>query len=458
MQVEVLVIGAGPAGLMAAGRAAGLGASVLVLEKNRSPGRKLSITGGGRCNIFNAEPDLHRLVRHFGAGGKRLLSALSEFGPEQAAEFFTNLGLPLKTEAENRVFPVSESAPEVRDKLAAWAQSSGAVIRTQAVVRSLDLVGKSAAQSSVAGSDGSAAQGSPGPRFAVRLADGSKVNANIVILACGGTARPETGSSGDGFPWLEALGHSVLRPAPILVPVKLAEPWVASLMGVKLADAAISFDEPDAAQNGKIVRVRRRGKLLFTHFGLSGPLVLNASASLELASRGGRNPGLEIDLLPGSPREELEARILAAVAESPKKRIAGLVAELLPTQLAARVCEQAGVPQKTLLAELTRIQRTALLQVLRGLKVTYAGQLGPEKAIVSRGGVHLDQVDFRSMESLIVPGLYIVGDLLDFDRPSGGFSLQICWSSGWRAGAAAAAALAERQPRAGFHGAQPLHS
>ncbi|NCN05707.1 MAG: aminoacetone oxidase family FAD-binding enzyme [Spirochaetales bacterium] len=416
---DLIIIGAGPAGLLAAGRAASLGSRVLILEKNRQPGKKLLISGGGRCNLTNALADVQVLAARYGKEGKKLLSVLYGFSATDCIEFFENQGVPIKIEAENRAFPGDNKSASIRDALVRFCDSPQVEIRTQTPVRDVRTTTN------------------PGARFIVTLARGQELLSQWILIATGGFARPETGSTGDGFGWLEKLGHRVLRPEPILVPITTHETWTSALMGIAFADCGLLLENPDTS-----VHFRGRGKVLFTHFGLSGPLILNSSRKIdELAKswtpKSGPMP-LFLDFFPAVDGGEVERKITQVLTENPRKKISSLLANLLPPRLIDQILVQAEVEPQTQGANISKVQRKALVQGMKKFRLTYKGKLGNDKAIVSRGGVALDEVDFRTMESLRVPGLLLAGDILDFDRPSGGFSLQICWSTGWRAGETAA--------------------
>lgn len=424
--------------MMAAARAGELGGRVLLLEKNRSLGRKLLLTGGGRCNVTNLQPDLHSLVGRYGRQGRRLYSVFAGFGPQDMLGFLRDSNVPTKVEAEGRAFPADDLADSVLNALVDYMKRSGVQVMTSIPVQGLQPPAK-------------------GSGLVVQCSGERQFYAPWVVLATGGFARPETGSTGDAIPWLEQLGHRIHHPEPILVPVTTRESWTADLMGISFPDAGLTVRGPD----GRGLHTAR-GKLLFTHFGLSGPLILNASAEIkELAAQvreaaplpkslkaGGREAVespqngktlyLELDLLPGEDWSQTDATLRQGCEQGGKRLVATVMAELLPPKVANRVCLQAGLPKERRCSELSREERRRLAQGCHGLRLTYRGHLGADKAIVSRGGVDLEQVDFKTMESSVVPGLLLAGDILDFDRPSGGFSLQICWSTGWRAGERAA--------------------
>lgn len=407
---DVAVIGGGPAGMMAAGRAAELGARVILLEKNAGLGKKLLITGGGRCNIFNAEYDTHRLVEKYGKKGKSLFSAFSQFDATASRDFFESHGLPLKVEAENRAFPKSEKANDVHQTMLAYMKVGNVHIRPYEPVIGLEAV------------DG---------KITRILVDGGEVIAKNYIVATGGKSRPETGSTGDGFVWMKELGHTVAEPDPALVPITLKEKWIDDVEGISLKDVKLSL-----IAGGKR-HASRTGKMLFTHDGISGPLVLNMSKQAGELFKSGPVT-LSLDLFPSLDHAALDAKILNQFEEGKNKLIKNNIGDIVQPRLGFVLLKLAGIDESTPLYRLTKEQRKAFVKILKDIPMHMAGLLGPEKAIVTGGGVALNEIDFKTMRSKLYENLYLVGDILDFDRPSGGFSLQICWTTGYIAGTHAA--------------------
>ncbi len=411
---DVAVIGGGPAGMMAAGRAAELGATVVLLEKNPSLGKKLLITGGGRCNILHAEFDTHRLVEKYGKKGKALYSTFARFDALATREFFESRGLPIKIEAEQRAFPVSDKAEDVLKTMAQYMALHGVRVITNATVKQLAMA--------------------DGTIDAAVLASGEHIHAKRFVLATGGKSRPETGSTGDGFGWMRALGHTIIEPDPALVPVTLRDPWAAALAGISLTNVRLTV-----LQNGE-KHATRTGKMLFTHVGISGPLVLNMSKGIgELLKHD--DVTLALDLFPAMDGGAVDALLLATVEQGKKRLIKNAIGGVVPPRLGLVLLDLAGIPGDTPLAHLTREQRARFAQLLKALPLHVRGLLGADKAIVTGGGVELRDVAFNTMQSKHVPNLYLAGDILDFDRPSGGFSLQICWTTGFVAGTSAASGI-----------------
>ena len=409
---DVAVIGGGPAGMMAAGRAAELGAKVILLEKNPTLGKKLLITGGGRCNILNAEFDRHRLVAKYGKKGKALFSTFSQFDALATRDFFESRGLPIKIEAEQRAFPISDKAEDVQKVLMHYMKKNNVHVKTNAAVKKLEV--------------------KDGKIIKAILLDTSEISADRYILATGGKSHPETGSTGDGFEWARTLGHTVVNPDPALVPVKLKDAWTVALSGISFKDVKITV-----TQDG-IKKSAQSGKMLFTHVGISGPLVLNMSKSIgELLKVG--EVTLMLDLFPTMDMGALDEFLLQNFEQGKNKQIKNNIGGIVPPRLGHAVLKLAQIPENTPLFQLTREQRIAFGRLLKALPLHVAGLLGTDKAIVTGGGVDLREVIFQTMQSKICENLFLTGDILDFDRPSGGFSLQICWTTAFVAGTHAAA-------------------
>lgn len=411
MKYDVIVIGGGPAGMMAAGRAAECGARVLLLEKNSDTGKKLLITGGGRSNVTNAEFDRHVLLRKFGTAEKYLHSPFSVFGVSETIAFFDRLGMPIMIEAEKRAFPASGKAISVHEALKQYLAQHQVVIRTNAEVDSF----KTADQAIES----------------VLLSSGEELSAQSFILATGGKSRPETGSTGDGFRWLRRLGHTVREPRPSLVPIKTKEAWVRSLSGLSFSDVKVTVFQTNEKRSS------RRGKLLFTHTGLSGPLILNMSRSIsELLPYG--NVTATVDFYPSRNEGELDRDVQSVFEKHKNKQLQNTLPEVVPPLLVPIVIKLSNIAPEKPVHSVSREERRVMVKLLKGLPLTVTGLLGANKAIVTSGGVSLDEVDFKHMSSRLYPNLYIVGDMLDIDRPSGGYSLQLCWTTGYVAGTAAA--------------------
>lgn len=400
---DAIVIGGGAAGMMAAGCAAERGKHVLVLEKNNTLGEKLIITGGGRCNITNAQFNERLLLKNYGKAAPFLFSAFSQFGVQDAFDFFQAQGLPLVIQEGNRVFPKTERATDVRHVLEKYMKTRGVTVKTGArVTRILSE------ESRVTGVDVS----------------GARYEAGAVIMATGGTSHPETGSTGDGFAWLRELGHTVHAPTPSIVPLEVAEKSIRAMAGVSMSGAKITF-----YVNGK-KEFSRTGNLLFTHFGISGPVVLNSSGKVgDLLHEG--SVTAQIDLFPEENERELDGRMIALFDENKNKVLKNIFHLLAPQQLLS--CMK-GVSGEEKVHSITKEQRGVIVRILKAMPLTITRLMGLDRAVVVDGGVDLKEIHNKTMRSTLYDNLYIVGDLLDINRPSGGFSLQLCWTTGWVAG------------------------
>lgn len=405
MICDVIVVGGGAAGLMAAGTAAARGRRTILFEKNEKLGRKLRITGKGRCNVTN-----HCSVEEAAAaaprGGKFLYSALSAFPPSEAMAFFEGLGVPLKTERGRRVFPVSDRADDIADALARFALEAGVRVVREPV---------------------SAVLAEEGAVRGVRTPAG-EYGASSVLLACGGASYPGTGSNGGGFRLAEALGHYIRPVSPSLVPLVERGSFCSRMMGLSLRNCGVKV-----TQLGKKKPVYEDfGELLFTHFGLSGPTVLSASAHMRPMEPGKYT--VHIDLKPALDEQKLDARILRELEGNKNRFFANSLDELLPQKLIPIVIERSGIPPETRCHSVTREQRRALCALLKDFSIEIEGFRPIAEAIVTSGGVDLKEIDPRTMESKLVRGLYFAGEIMDCDAYTGGYNLQIAWATGRLAG------------------------
>ncbi len=407
---DIAVIGGGPAGMMAAARAAELGATVILLEKNPGLGKKLLISGGGRCNILNAEFDTHKLVAKYGKKGKSLYSTFSQFDAQATWDFFESKGLKLKVEPEQRAFPVSDSAADVRSVLARWMAYGRVQVLTGVTVKDIEA------------EDG---------LITKIVHDSGILTAKNYILATGGKSHPETGSTGDGFVWMKKLGHSVTEPEAALVPVTIRNPWVKDVAGISLKDVKLSTWQGKTGHESKV------GKMLFTHIGLSGPMVLNMSKNIGALLKSGPVT-LSLDLFPKLDPGALDKKVIDVFEKGKNKMIKNNIGDLVQPRLGHVILELAGIDPAVPLHQLKREDRLAFVALLKDLPMSVSGLLGEDKAVVTGGGVDLKEVEFKTMRSKKFSNLFLAGDILDFDRPSGGFSLQICWTTGYVAGSSAA--------------------
>lgn len=408
---DILVIGGGAAGLMAAITAARQGASVTLLERNEKVGRKLYITGKGRCNVTN-DCSASEVLQNLPQGGKFLHSAMNRFPPEQTKSFFTELGVELKTERGNRVFPASDRAADIIDALFFEAKRRGVAI-VQERVKELLL--------------------EDGAVTGVLCGSGEAYHARRVIVATGGKSYPATGSTGDGYRLAQQAGHPVTPVRGSLVPLVERGDTCARMQGLSLKNVAIKV------KNRKKKTVYEDfGEMLFTHFGLSGPMILSASAHLRDFDKDAFS--VIIDLKPALDEKTLDARILRDFGENPNRTFRNALGGLLPRLMIPVMLERCGVPGETKIHDITKAQRRVLLEQFKGFRIEIEGPRPVEDAIVTAGGVKLSGVDPGTMESKLVKGLYFAGEVLDVDGYTGGFNLQVAWATGHAAGLAAAQA------------------
>lgn len=408
MTKDVIVIGGGPAGMMCAGRAAARGLNVLLLEKNDRLGKKLDITGGGRCNITNATFDNRELLENYGESAKFLHSAFAQHAPQDTIIFFQSRGLEIIKQARGRCFPATEHAPDVTKAMRDYVNETSRVETklkhpVQAITRQEDYYTVDTKNESFA--------------------------AKKVVIACGGTSHPETGSTGDSFNLLASLGHQIHDPNPNLVPLTVVEDELTnSVSGTSLTFMKIRF-----WQNNR-VQFSKTGKVLFTHFGLSGPLILNSSYQVnQLLTEGPVKA--TIDMFPDTEFPDVDALVLREFAKHPNKLLRNVLADIVPNGMTPLFMNKySETTLEKAVNSITKEERRQLVDDLKGLELTIANTMGDDWAIVADGGADLREFDTRTMESNIVPGLYAIGDSLHINRPSGGFSLQLCWTTGFVAG------------------------
>ncbi len=407
---KVIVIGGGAAGMMAAITAAEQGCSVLLLEKNEKLGKKLYITGKGRCNVTNA-CDLEDLFRNVVTNPRFLYSALYSLTNEQTMEFFEQCGVPLKVERGDRVFPVSDKSSDVINGLAKRLKSSGVTVRFGATVNK------------VCEEDGAVT--------GVVLQSGEKLTCDACIVATGGLSYASTGSTGDGYTFAKLCGHTVTECYPSLVALKIAEPFAKELEGLSLKNVTLR------AMQGKKELYQGFGELLFTADGISGPLVLSASAAVtDRFSKG--EIIVSLDLKPALSKEELDARILRDFEEAKNKQFRNALDKLLPQRLIRVIISLCGIPEEKQVNSITKQERGMLVDVLKGMELHIKKTGGFSEAVITKGGVSVKEVNPSTMESKLVTGLYFAGEVLDVDALTGGYNLQIAWSTGYLAGFSAA--------------------
>ena len=405
MTHDLIVVGGGPAGMFAAITAARNGAKVLLLEKNDRLGKKLLITGKGRCNVTNDCP-AEEVLRNTPRNGRFLYSAMTAFPPESTKQFFENQGCPLKTERGNRVFPRSDRSASILDSLKKALTDQGVTVKTGRVRQILTLEG------AVSG---------------VRT-DGDEYTAHSVILATGGASYPATGSTGDGYAMAQKLGHKVIPAQGSLVPLETAGDDCRRMQGLSLRNVGVRLLDA----RGKVL-YRDFGELLFTHFGVSGPTVLSASCHLK-----GEGCCLVIDLKPALEEGKLDARILRDLELYQNRTMENALTDLLPRSMIPVVLDRLEIDPAMQANSLTKEKRRALVGLLKAFRVEITGKRPVAEAIITSGGVKVSEIDPKTMESKLVPGLFFAGEVIDCDAYTGGFNLQIAWATAFAADRSAA--------------------
>ncbi|NBH12694.1 NAD(P)/FAD-dependent oxidoreductase [Lachnospiraceae bacterium] len=403
---QVIVIGGGAAGMMAAIQAAEKGNQVLLLEKNEKLGKKIYITGKGRCNITNA-CETEDLFKNVLRNSKFLYSAFYSFSNWQVMDFFHSHGLAIKTERGERVFPQSDHSSDVIRTLQRVLKQKGVQVRFSApAAEILEQQGK------ITG---------------VRLTDGEIIHAEAVIIATGGCSYASTGSAGDGYKFAEMLGHTVMKPQPSLVPFGVMESWVKDLQGLSLRNIKISI------RKNKKLLYEEFGEMLFTHYGVSGPLILSASGVVNDYMED-MPLSLTIDLKPALSEEQLDKRVLRDFQENQNRQFKNAVQKLFPAKLIPVMIHQSGIDADKKVNEITKEERQRFVRLIKEFSLTLSEFRGFNEAIITRGGVNVKEINPSTMESKLVNGLYFAGEVLDVDALTGGFNLQIAWSTGFLAG------------------------
>lgn len=411
MEHRVIVIGGGASGMMAAITAAESGAAVTLLEKNDRLGKKMLITGKGRCNV-TTDKDTTEIINSFVHNGKFLYTALSSFSNQQVKYFFEEAGVPLKVERGERVFPVSDQSKDIVNALRRKMQEAGVDVWLNATVKELLL------------EDGRA--------VGVQLLNGQKLRANHVIVATGGASYPGTGTTGDGYHFARKAGHTIVPLRPSLIPLECAEGYVKALQGLSLKNVNFTIE---TAQGKKLVQ--EFGEMLFTHFGVSGPIVLSASYKAVDYWQKNKEPLVGIiDFKPALTPEKLDARILRDIEEQKNKQLKNSLHTLMPGKLIPVFIQRAGISPDKAMHQITREERQRMVELLKQFRFTVTKARPIEEAIVTAGGVSVKEVSPKTMESKLVPGLHFTGEVLDIDGMTGGFNLQAAFSTGYLAGIA----------------------
>jgi predicted flavoprotein YhiN len=420
---DVIVVGAGAAGLLAAARSAERGRRTVLLEKNRKPGVKILMSGGTRCNLTH-DCDAAGIIAAFGSAGPFLHSPLATLGPLELVDLLYTEGLTTKTEPGGKIFPQSDRAADVLEALLRRLRTSGAELRLGEGVSGIEREGNS---------------------FFVRTAAG-ELRCRKLVVTTGGKSYPGCGTTGDGYDWLAALGHTIRRPRPALVPLTSDEAWIHELSGVTISEVVLRVVDPSLLAAGKPssgrrgrgrlpwgVLIERRGSLLFTHFGLSGPAALDVSRAVT-GAHNVREVRLVADFLPGTAAVEVDELLRKLAAGDGRKQMATLPISDLPRRVVDALLIRAGIPGERRVAELSKAERAGLVSQVKQCEISVTGSRGFDKAEVTAGGVSLDEVDSRDMQSKLVPNLYLAGEILDLDGFIGGYNFQAAFSTGWLAG------------------------
>jgi predicted Rossmann fold flavoprotein len=405
-QIDVIVIGGGASGMMAAIAAAQNGAKVLILEKNKVLGNKLSITGGGRCNITNTNPDHKDFLSNYGAMSKFLHSPFSLYGVPETITFFKSIGIDIVTEARFRAFPSTHKATDVTDALKKEIKKCGIAIRTGITIKKIEVKKN---------------------KIVRVIARDDEYTAKTYILATGGMSHPETGSTGDGFGFLKEMGHTVHTPSPSIVPLAVSDKWVKNLSGVSIENMKISFFVDGTPA------FKKTGKILFTHFGLSGPLILNLSQKVgDLLHTGVVTA--TINLYPDLDEAGVSKKIISLFDSNKNKIFKNVIKDIAPQGMDGTIVTLSEIDPEKKVHSITKEERKKLEQTVRALHVSITGLMGYDRAVIADGGVDISEIEMKTMKSKIISNLAVTGDLLHIHRPSGGYSLQLCWTTGYLAG------------------------
>ncbi len=407
---DLAIIGAGPAGMMAAVRASECGAHVVLLEKNHVPGIKLLMTGKERCNLTNNETDIRRFAAHFGKNGKFLLSALSRFGVTETIDFFHKHNLKTKIEQDGRIFPESDRAQDVQTLFLRLIKENNVTLLTDCRIKNISHQQKTVEKI---------------------ILDPAEIKAKNYLITTGGLSYPQTGSTGDGYKWAQQMGHTVIKPEPALTPIAVKEKWVRELEGLSLRNVRISIYQDHKKQE------ECRGDALFTSDGLSGPAILNMSKSIGRLLVTGTTD-LFIDFYPDMDSHALDDRILQDLQQHNNRAVRNILSGLLPRKLVPVILEAAKVDPEKKGNSINRDERKRLRLISKQFPLTIKSLSGFDKAIITTGGIALKEIDSKTMRSGIINNLYFAGEILDLDGPTGGYNLQVCWSTGYIAGESAA--------------------
>jgi predicted Rossmann fold flavoprotein len=410
-EFDVIVIGGGPAGLISAGRAGELGSSVILFEKNKTLGKKLLLTGKGRSNITNANFNLKELTKKYGKNGKFLFHSFSFFGPKEVIDFFNKRGLKTKIERGERVFPISNRAQDVLKVLINYLIKNKVILSCNSEVVKITMRDNSI------------------KKITVKTGNSKdEVTAKNYIICTGGLSYPITGSNGNGFKWARDLGHSVIKPSPALTAIKIKESWIKDLQGLSLKNVEVNVKTKDK------IKIKEFGECLFTHFGLSGPIILNISKKIGELLKDNNEIKLSIDLKPSLDLKKLDERIQRDLSKHQNKSFKNCLDDLLPKKLIPIFLEKSKINPEKKGNSVTKIERKNLLHLFKNFELTVISLIGFESAIVTAGGVSLKEIDDKTMKSKKINNLFFAGEIIDIDGPTGGYNLQNCWSTGYLAG------------------------
>ncbi len=405
-QFDVIVIGAGPAGIIAAGRAAEKGARVALIEKNDQIGKKLLMTGNGRCNITQSEFDNKNLVVKYGKDGKFLFSALNVFGVGDIVNFFENRNLKLKTEKTGKIFPDNDKASDVIKVLYEYLQDNGVTTLFKTEVVDIEMIENKISK--------------------IKLKKG-ELTARNYIIATGGKSYPHTGSTGSGYVWASKLGHCINKQKPALTPIKVKNSWIKEAQGISLSGVCLNVH-----QNEKKI-FSENGDMIFTHLGISGPVALNASKKIGNLLENG-DVKILLDIKPNLSYEKLDEVLQNEFRKNSAKKLSNTLNDFYAPKLLDLIFKITKLDTEKHAAKISRDERKSLVKISKELELEVDSLLGFERAMITSGGVPISEIDSKTMRSKKIDNLYFAGEILDIDGPTGGYNLQICWSTGFVAG------------------------
>ncbi len=410
-EYDLIVIGGGPAGMMAAGTAALNGASVLLLEKNPENGRKLLLSGSGRCNITNAKSEIREFIVNFGKNGRFLYSALNNFSVEDTINFFNANGVDTIVEHNNKskIFPKSDKASDILKALEIFMENNGVEVINNSKVNSFETEN--------------------GKITSLNLKD-RNLKSKSYIIATGGLSYPATGSTGDGYNWAKIMGHDIVETRPVLVPILIQEKWIRDIMGISLKDVSLSIYE-----NNKKISFAT-GDLIITHDWFSGPAIYELSRKTKISTNNVYT--LQIDLLPELPRNDLDLNLQKIIETNGKKKIKNCIEGILTERLVSKILSLSKIDENKTAANLTKTERKQIIQRIKEFTFTIKDFAGYNRAVITAGGVQLKQIDSKTMQSKKIENLFFAGEIIDLDGTTGGYNLQLCWSTGYMAGLSAA--------------------